>query len=55
MNRFDDLLTDYLDGGLDADGRAELGSLIESDAECLEAFLDAVSRQRIRRMELQRI
>lgn len=54
MDRFDELLTDYLDGCLEAEGRAELGSLIDSDSGCLEAFLDAVSRQRIRRMELER-
>ena len=54
MNRFDELLSGYLDGSLDAGGRSELGSLIESDPDCLEAFLEAVSERRIRRLELQR-
>jgi len=54
MNRFDELLSSYLEGSLDADGRAELGSLIEADPDCLEAFLDAVRQLRIRRLELQR-
>jgi anti-sigma factor RsiW len=55
MDRFDELLSDYVHGSLDADGRVELGSLIETDPACLEAFLDAVSELRIRRLELQRI
>ena len=54
MERFDDLLASYGDGTLDAEGRAELGSLIETDPDCLEAFLDAVRDLRIRRLELQR-
>jgi hypothetical protein len=54
MDRFDELLSNYGDGTLDAEGRAELGTLIDIDPDCLEAFLDAVSDLRIRRLELQR-
>jgi len=54
MDRFDELLSKYLDGSLDAEDRRELGSRIEADPDCLEAFLDAVSELRIRRLELQR-
>ena len=54
MDRFEELLNDYRAGALDAEGRAELAALIESDPDCLEAFIDAVSEQRIRRLALQR-
>ncbi|HZE97261.1 MAG TPA: hypothetical protein VE981_09550 [Planctomycetota bacterium] len=54
MDRFDDLLSDYMDGVLDAAGRAELGAVIESDPARLDAFLDAVSGQRIRRIAMER-
>lgn len=54
MDRFEELLADYRDGVLDAQGRAELGALIEFDSACLEAFIDLVSDQRIRRLTLQR-
>ncbi len=54
MDRFDELLLGYVDGTLGAVGRAELGSLIEADPDCLEAFLAAVSDLRIRRLELER-
>lgn len=54
MDRFEELLLRYQAGLLDAEGRDELGDLIEADPACLEAFVDVVSEQRIRRLALQR-
>jgi anti-sigma factor RsiW len=51
MDRFDDLLNDYLDGTLDARGRAELAALVDADPDCLDAFVEVVSEQRIRRLQ----
>jgi hypothetical protein len=53
MERFNQLLSLYEDEALDPAGRAELAACIDADPYCLEAFLDAVSEQRIRRLELQ--
>ena len=52
MDRFGELLADYREGALDAEGRAELALYVDSDQDCLEAFVDAVSEMRIRRLAL---
>jgi hypothetical protein len=54
MDRFDELLADFRDGLLDADGRAELALHVDRDPDCRDAFVELVSEQRIRRMTLQR-
>lgn len=51
MDRFEELLADYIDGTLDARSRAELAALVDSDPDCLEAFIDVVSDLRIRRLQ----
>jgi anti-sigma factor RsiW len=51
MNRFDELLMLYADGRLDARGRAELAALVDSDPDCLEAFIAVVSELRIQRLQ----
>jgi hypothetical protein len=54
MNRFDELLALYIEGRLDARGRAELAALVDADPDCLDLFVEVVSEQRIRRLALQR-
>jgi hypothetical protein len=54
MDRFDELLANYRDGLLDADGRAELALYVDIDPDCRDAFVAAMSEQRIRRLALER-
>lgn len=42
MDRFDLLVSDYLDGALDAEGAAELSRLLEGDPERFRLFVDLV-------------
>ncbi len=51
MDRFEELLADYALGTLDARGRAELAALVDSDPDCLDAFIDLVSDLRIRALQ----
>lgn len=53
MSRFEDLLSRYEDGSLSARERAELAEYVDRDPECLDALLEVVSEQRIRRLTLQ--
>lgn len=53
MDRFDELVSEYLDGSLDAAGRAELESLIDSDPARRDAFVDLVREHRILSVELK--
>lgn len=53
MGRFDDLLARYQEGRLSARERAELAEYVDRDPECLDAFLEVVSEQRIRRIVFQ--
>ena len=53
MCRFEDLLSRYEEGGLSARERAELAEYVDRDPDCRDAFLEAVSEQRIRRIALQ--
>ena len=53
MGRFEDLLSRYREGCLSARERAELAEYVDRDPECLDAFLEVVSEQRIRRIVLQ--
>jgi len=55
MDRFDELLADYRDGVLDAQGRAELALYVDRDPDCRDAFVDVVSEVRIRRLALERM
>jgi len=55
MDRFKDLLLEYREGCLDSEGRAELAVYLDSNPDCLDAFVELVSQLRIRRLELQRI
>jgi len=52
VDRFEDLLSEYLDGTLDAAGRAELASLIDADPARREAFVDMVREHRVLSAEL---
>jgi hypothetical protein len=54
MDRFYELLSLFEDEALDADGRTELAYYVDASPACLEAFLEAVSDQRIRRLALAR-
>jgi len=53
MSRFDDLLSRYEDGSLNARERAELAEYVDRDPGCLDALLEVVSEQRIRRLTVQ--
>jgi len=52
MDRFDDLVSDYLDGSLDAVGQEELTRLLQADPERLREFVDFVRANGILRVEL---
>jgi hypothetical protein len=52
VDRFDELLSDYLDGALDAAGRDELASLIDSDSARRETFVSMVREHRLLVAEL---
>lgn len=52
MERWEELASSYLDGGLDAAGREELSRLIESDPDRLRHFVDLVRENRILSVEL---
>lgn len=47
MDRFDELLSEYLDGTLDAAGRAELASIVEADSARRAELVDLVRVGRI--------
>jgi hypothetical protein len=52
VDRFEELLSEYLDGSLEAAGRDELASLIDADPARREAFVDLVRQHRILHAEL---
>jgi len=47
VDRFDELLSDYLDGALDVAGRDELASLIDADSARRETFVSMVREHRL--------
>jgi len=53
VDRFDDLVSEYLDGTLGAEGRAELESLIDADPARRDAFVELVREHRILSVELK--
>lgn len=53
MDRFDELLSEYLDGALDAPGRAELASMIDADAARRETFIAMVREHGLLASELR--
>ena len=53
MDRFDELLSEYLDGTLDAAGRAELASLIDADPGRRDTFVALVREHRLLAAELR--
>jgi hypothetical protein len=52
MDRFEELLSDYLDGTLDAAGRAELASMVDADPARRETFVTMVREHRLLAAEL---
>jgi hypothetical protein len=52
MDRYEELLSEYLDGSLDAAGKTELAALVESDPERLRELVDLVREGRILSAEL---
>jgi hypothetical protein len=52
VNRFDALLSEYLDGTIDPAGRDELARLVEADPATLREFVDLVREHRILAAEL---
>jgi len=52
VERFDELLSEYLDGTLDAAGRAELASLVEADPARRDEFVSLLREHRILSQEL---
>ena len=52
MERFDELLSEYLDGVLDTAGRDELASLIDADSARRETFVSMVREHRLLATEL---
>ncbi|MBI3856315.1 MAG: FecR domain-containing protein, partial [Planctomycetes bacterium] len=52
MDRFEALLSEYLDGSLDPAGGEELARLVESDPERLKELVDLVRENRILSVEL---
>jgi anti-sigma factor RsiW len=52
VDRYDELLSEYLDGTLDAAGRDELASLIDADPARRETFVSMVREHRLLATEL---